>query len=151
AAFVGNARAAEACASGARPAVHLRRVRADARHGTAHPDVVTGVLRRADDRIGTGAGAPSARVGQRARIPVVARGALGLRGVGAGAAPGIAGSGLMALVGWGANGGCTDAHVARVARVVRRARVAVVAPRARRTRDDVRLKTQREAGAIRGA
>src|SRR5439155_784152 len=80
-------------------AVGLGGIAAGARRGVAGARGMALIGGRAHDRIRAYAGAPRAVVGLRAGVGVVARRAIGLGGIAAGAGRGIAGAGGMALVG----------------------------------------------------
>src|SRR5437773_2063680 len=108
-------------------AVGLRGIGAGTRRRVANARLVALIGGAADDRLAARAGARLARVVPRARIPVVACGAVGLRGIGADTRPRVADARLVAMV-----GGATDDRLAaragaRLARVVPRAGIPVVA------------------------
>src|SRR5207245_9370227 len=84
--------------------------------------LVAPVVGVADDRLAARAGARLARVVPRARIPVVACAAVGLRGIGADTRRRVANPRLVALIG----GAADDRLAARAG-----ARAAGVGPRAR--------------------
>src|SRR5439155_774350 len=94
-----------------------------------------------------GAGAGLARVGVRARVAVVARRAVRLRGIGAHAGRRVAGADVVALILRGARDGVRAGAGAGLARVGVRARVAVVARRAVRLRRFGAHAGRRVAGA----
>src|SRR5204862_311266 len=102
-------------------------VRAGAGGRVAGPGVVARVGRGADDGVAARAHAPLAGVGLRARVAVVARPAVGLGGVRAGAGRRVAGPRVVTLVGRGADDGIPARAHAALAGVRLCARVAVVA------------------------
>src|SRR5207245_11476197 len=108
-------------------AVGLRGIGADTRRRVADPRLVALVGGAADDRLAARAGARLARVVPRARIPRVACGAVGLRGIGADTRPRVADARLVALIGGAADDRLAARAGARLARVVPRARIPVVA------------------------
>src|SRR5262249_7856849 len=102
---------------------------AETRRRIAHPGVVAPVVAAADDRIGAGADTGLAGVAPGARVPVVARGSVGLRVRGARPRRGVARTGVVALVASGADDRVRPYALAGAADVGLRARVAVVARR----------------------
>src|SRR5207253_3161638 len=108
-------------------AVGLRGIGADTRRRVANPRLVALIGGAADDRLAARAGARLARVVPRARIPVVACGAVGLRGIGADTRRRVADARLVALIGGAADDRLAARAGARLARVVPRARIPVVA------------------------
>src|SRR5438552_17132425 len=108
-------------------AVGLRGVGARPRRRVADARVVALIGGAADDRLAARAGARLARVVPRARIPVVACGAVGLRGIGADTRRRVANPRLVALIGGAADDRLAARAGARLARVRPRARVPVVA------------------------
>src|SRR5437762_2540130 len=114
----------------ARRAVRLGRIRTRACRRVACADVVALVLGGAGDGIRAGADAGLARVRARARVVVVARRAIGLRGIRARAGRRVARADVVALVLGGAGDGIRAGAGAGLARVGPRARAVVVARRA---------------------
>src|SRR5207249_3465538 len=114
----------------ARRAVGLRRVRELRRPSVTGTGHVALVLRRADEGIGARAGAALAGVALRARVAVVARRAVGLRGVRALPGRDVTGAGHVALVLRRADDGIGARAGAALAGVAQRARIAVGARRA---------------------
>src|SRR2546425_854205 len=108
-------------------AVGLRGIGADTRRRVANPRLVALIGGAADDRLAARAGARLARVVPRARIPVVACGAVGLRGIGADTRRRVANPRLVALIGGAADDRLAARAGARLARVRPRAGVPVVA------------------------
>src|SRR5205823_13112986 len=111
----------------ARRAVALHGSAALARCRIAHARLVALVSRVADDRRTARAGPRLARIGLRARIPVVARGAVALHGTGAGARGRIAHARRVALVRRAADDRRTARAGPRLARIGLHARIPVVA------------------------
>src|SRR5438094_460212 len=111
-------------------AVGARGIGADAARGVAGPGVVTLVERRADDGVPARARTCLAGVRARARVVVVARGAVGLGRVRARAGRRVARADVVALVLGGAGDGIRAGAGPGLARVGPRARAVVVARRA---------------------